>query len=191
MTDGPAVLILAETHRERWSDREEEQPMREISSAAVDPAAFRTVLGRFCSGITVITALGSDGPLGLTCQSFSSLSLDPPLVLFSPARTSVTWPRIREVGRLCVNVLAEDHTWLSAAMARSGADKFAGVRWDASPHGAPRLDGAVAWLDCALEAEHNGGDHTIVVAAVHALSTGPAVRPLLYYQGRYATLAVP
>jgi flavin reductase (DIM6/NTAB) family NADH-FMN oxidoreductase RutF len=163
--------------------------MREVSPAAVDPVTFRAVLGRFCSGITVITGLGPDGPLGLTCQSFSSLSLDPPLVLFSPARTSVTWPRIRKVGRLCVNVLAEEHSWLSAAMARSGTDKFAGVGWDASPHGAPRLDGAVAWLDCAVEAEHDGGDHTIVVAAVHALSAGPAARPLLYYRGQYASLA--
>jgi flavin reductase (DIM6/NTAB) family NADH-FMN oxidoreductase RutF len=163
--------------------------MREVSPATVDPAAFRAVLGRFCSGITVITALGPGGPLGLTCQSFSSLSLDPPLVLFSPARTSVTWPRIREAGRLCVNVLAEEHSWLSTAMARSGTDKFAGVRWGASPHGAPRLDGAVAWLDCAVEAEHDGGDHTIVVAAVLGLSAGPAARPLLYYRGQYATLA--
>ena len=155
---------------------------------SVDPAEFRAVLGRFCSGITVITALGPDGPLGLTCQSFSSLSLDPPLVLFSPARTSTTWPRIRQVGRLCVNVLAEGHSGLSAAMARSGAAKFAGVRWDASPLGAPRLDGAVAWLDCTVQAEHDGGDHTIVVAAVHGLSADPSARPLLYYQGRYAVL---
>jgi 3-hydroxy-9,10-secoandrosta-1,3,5(10)-triene-9,17-dione monooxygenase reductase component len=162
--------------------------MRKISPA-VDPATFRAVLGRFCSGITVITALGADGPLGLTCQSFSSLSLDPPLVLFSPARTSRTWPRIREVGRLCVNVLAEGHCELSAAMARSGTDKFAGVRWDTSAHGAPRLGGAVAWLDCVVEAEYDGGDHTIVVAAVHGLSADPSARPLLYYQGRYAALA--
>jgi flavin reductase (DIM6/NTAB) family NADH-FMN oxidoreductase RutF len=152
---------------------------------------FRAVLGRFCSGVTVITALGSAGPLGLTCQSFSSLSLDPPLVLFGPARTSTTWPRIRKVGRLCVNVLAEEHSGLSAAMARSGADKFAGVRWDASPLGAPRLDGAVAWLDCVIQAEHDGGDHTIVVAAVHGLSASPSARPLLYYRGQYATLAAP
>jgi flavin reductase (DIM6/NTAB) family NADH-FMN oxidoreductase RutF len=156
---------------------------------AVDHAAFRAVLGRYCSGVTVITALGPDGPLGLTCQSFSSLSLDPPLVLFSPARTSTTWPRIREVGRLCVNVLAEGHSGLSAAMARSGTDKFAGVRWGTSAHGAPRLEGAVAWLDCVVEAEHDGGDHTIVVAAVHELSAGPSARPLLYYRGQYATLA--
>jgi flavin reductase (DIM6/NTAB) family NADH-FMN oxidoreductase RutF len=165
--------------------------MREASPPAVDPATFRAVIGRFCSGITVITTLGPSGPLGLTCQSFSSLSLDPPLVLFSPARTSTTWPRIREVGRLCVNVLAEEHCALSAAMARSGSDKFAGVSWNASAFGAPRLNGAVAWLDCVIEAEHDGGDHTIVVAAVHGLSAGPAARPLLYYRGRYASLAAP
>jgi flavin reductase (DIM6/NTAB) family NADH-FMN oxidoreductase RutF len=163
--------------------------MRKVSPASVDQATFRAVLGRFCSGITVITALGPGGPLGLTCQSFSSLSLDPPLVLFTPARTSTTWPRIREIGRLCVNVLAEEHSGLSAAMARSGTDKFAGVRWGTSPLGAPRLEGAVAWLDCTVEAEHDGGDHTIVVAAVHGLSAGPSARPLLYYRGQYATLA--
>ena len=166
--------------------------MRKIcTAAAVDSATFRAVLGRFCSGITVITALGPDGPLGLTCQSFSSLSLDPPLVLFSPARASTSWPRIREVGRLCVNVLAEEHSGLSAAMARSGSDKFAGARWDASPLGAPRLEGAVAWLDCVVEAEHDGGDHTIVVAAVLGLSASLSARPLLYYRGQYATLAAP
>ena len=163
--------------------------MREAVPPAVDPATFRAVLGRFCSGITVITALGPGGPLGLTCQSFSSLSLDPPLVLFSPSRGSTTWPRIREVGQLCVNVLAEEHSWLAAAMAKSGTDKFAGVCWSTSAHGAPRLDGAVAWLDCAVEAEHDGGDHTIVVASVHGLSPGPAARPLLYYRGQYAALA--
>jgi 3-hydroxy-9,10-secoandrosta-1,3,5(10)-triene-9,17-dione monooxygenase reductase component len=166
--------------------------MREASAAAaVDSATFRAVLGRFCSGITVITALGPDGPLGLTCQSFSSLSLDPPLVLFSPSRASTSWPRIREAGGLCVNVLAEEHSGLSAAMARSGGDKFAGIRWAASPLGAPRLEGAVAWLDCTVEAEHDGGDHTIVVAAVHGLSAGRSARPLLYYRGRYATLSTP
>jgi 3-hydroxy-9,10-secoandrosta-1,3,5(10)-triene-9,17-dione monooxygenase reductase component len=91
--------------------------------------------------------------------------------------------------RLCVNVLAEGHCELSAAMARSGTDKFAGVRWGTSAHGAPRLEGAVAWLDCVVEAEHDGGDHTIVVAEVHGLSADPSARPLLYYQGRYAALA--
>jgi flavin reductase (DIM6/NTAB) family NADH-FMN oxidoreductase RutF len=157
-------------------------------AGGIDPASFRRVLGRFCTGVTVITSLGPGGPLGLTCQSFSSLSLDPPLILFSPARTSTTWPKMREIGRLCVNILAEEHSQVSIQMSRSAADKFAGVRWEETPLGSPRLAGAVAWLDCALEAEHDGGDHTIVVAAVHSLSADPTARPLLYYQGQYTAL---
>ena len=159
-------------------------------ASAADPARFRAVLGSFCSGITVVTALGPDGPLGLTCQSFSSLSLDPPLVMFSPSRTSATWPEIRRIGVFCVNVLAEEHQWVSMQMARSGSDKYAGVAWERTPLGAPCLAGAAAWLDCTLEAEHGGGDHTIVVAAVRGLAANAQARPLLYFQGRYAALAV-
>src|SRR5687768_852131 len=85
----------------------------------VDGARMRAVLGHFASGVVVITASGPDGPLGFTCQSFSSLSLEPPLVSFCPAGTSTTWPRIRAVGRFCVNVLAADHSDLSTAFARS------------------------------------------------------------------------
>lgn len=117
-----------------------------------DPALFRQVLGNFCSGVTVVAALGPGGPLGLTCQSFASLSLDPPLIMFSPARTSATWPRIRDLGRFCVSILAEEHEQVSAQMSRSGSDKFAGVRWHRTPLGAPWLEGAAAWLDCTLEA---------------------------------------
>lgn len=156
---------------------------------AVDPAQFRSVLGNFCSGITAVTALGPDGPLGLTCQSFTSLSLDPPLVLLSVAKTSKTWPKIREVGSFCINILAEHHQEISNQMARSGTDKFAGADWDTTPLGAPRLAGSAAWLDCTLEAEYDGGDHTIVVAGVHDLSAATEVRPLLYYQSRYTALA--
>ena len=95
----------------------------------VPSAIMREVLGHFVSGIVVITAAGPAGPLGFTCQSFASLSLDPPLVSFAPARTSTTWPRIREIGVFCVNVLAAGHEELSSGFARSGGDKFAGVDW--------------------------------------------------------------
>src|SRR3712207_9239244 len=95
----------------------------------VDPRTMRDVLGHFASGVTVVTAQGDDGPVGFTCQSFSSLSLDPPLVVIAPARTSRTWPRLRALGRFCVNVLAEDQSDLSARFARSSADRFAGVPW--------------------------------------------------------------
>jgi flavin reductase (DIM6/NTAB) family NADH-FMN oxidoreductase RutF len=99
----------------------------DVPAPVVDPRLMREVLGHFASGVTVVTAMTTDGPIGFTCQSFSSLSLDPPLVAFAPARTSGTWSRLRAAGQFCVNVLAEEQSGLSQAFARSGTDKFAGV----------------------------------------------------------------
>jgi flavin reductase (DIM6/NTAB) family NADH-FMN oxidoreductase RutF len=147
---------------------------------------MRDVLGHFVSGVVVVTAVGTDGPVGFTCQSFASLSLEPPLVSFAPARTSSTWPRIRTIGQFCINILAADHRHYSAGFARSGADKFAGVSWDPAPTGSPILDGVSAWIDCSLEHEYDGGDHTIVIGRVLDLGADPARRPLLYYRGGYS-----
>ncbi|MFE3026523.1 flavin reductase family protein [Nocardia tengchongensis] len=158
-------------------------------SDTVAPQALREVLGHFASGIVVITANGPDGPVGFTCQSFASLSLDPPLITFSPARTSTTWPRIREIGTFCINVLAEDHEHHSAGFARSGEDKFADVHWTQTPSGAPRLPGVSAWIDCELWQEYDGGDHTIVVGRVQSLGADPDRLPLLFYRGDYAVTA--
>jgi 3-hydroxy-9,10-secoandrosta-1,3,5(10)-triene-9,17-dione monooxygenase reductase component len=155
---------------------------------AVDPRTMRDVLGHFASGVTVVTAQGEHGPIGFTCQSFSSLSLDPPLVAIAPARASRTWPRLRELGRFCVNVLAEDQTALSARFARSSADKFAGVSWRPSPQGQPVLDDVVAWIDCELWAEYDGGDHTLVAARVLDLGADAGRRPLLFHRGAYGLL---
>ena len=162
----------------------------EVSGPAriVDSRVMRDVLGHFASGVTVITADTPDGQIGFTCQSFSSLSLDPPLVAFAPARTSKTWVRLRGIGRFCVNVLAEGQDAVSQNFARSGSDKFAGVPWTPSPHGSPVLDGVVAWLDGELWAEYDGGDHTIVVARVLDLGATAARRPLLYHRGSYGLL---
>jgi 3-hydroxy-9,10-secoandrosta-1,3,5(10)-triene-9,17-dione monooxygenase reductase component len=146
---------------------------------------MRRVLGQFASGVVVVTAVGPSGPLGFTCQSFSSLSLEPPLVSFSPARTSSTWPKIREIGTFGVNVLAEDHEHYSDGFARSGVDKFAGVDWELSPTGAPVLPGVAAWIDCTLWAEYDGGDHTIVAGRVLDLGADAARMPLLFHQGSY------
>jgi 3-hydroxy-9,10-secoandrosta-1,3,5(10)-triene-9,17-dione monooxygenase reductase component len=154
----------------------------------VDPGAMRDVLGHFASGVTVVTALTADGPAGFTCQSFSSLSLDPPLVAFAPARTSQTWPALRAIGRFCVNVLAEGQDAVSQNFARSGGDKFAGVPWSPSAHGSPVLDDVVAWIDGELWAEYDGGDHSIVVARVLDLGADPERRPLLYHRGSYGLL---
>jgi 3-hydroxy-9,10-secoandrosta-1,3,5(10)-triene-9,17-dione monooxygenase reductase component len=159
------------------------------ADASVDQAVLRDVLGHFATGIVVVTAAGPDGPLGFTCQSFSSLSLDPPLVSLAPARTSSTWPRIRDVGAFCVNVLAADHEQHSARFARSGIDRFAGVRWRPGPGGAPVLDGVAAWVVATLEHEYDGGDHTIAVGRVRALGADPSRAPLLFHRGRYGRLS--
>jgi 3-hydroxy-9,10-secoandrosta-1,3,5(10)-triene-9,17-dione monooxygenase reductase component len=156
--------------------------------AIVDPRVMRDVLGHFASGVTVITAVAEEGALGFTCQSFSSLSLDPPLVAFAPARASRTWLQLREIGRFCVNVLAEGQDAVSQNFARSGGDRFAGVRWTPSPHGNPVLDDVVAWIDGELWAEYDGGDHTIVVARVLDLGAHPERRPLLFHRGNYGLL---
>ncbi|MCO7219113.1 flavin reductase family protein [Klenkia sp. PcliD-1-E] len=155
----------------------------------VDPRTMRDVLGHFASGITVVTAVEESGPIGFTCQSFSSLSLDPPLVSFAPARSSTTWPRLRAIGRFCVNVLADDQHALSTQFSRSGTDKFAGVGWSPSAHGSPVLDGVVAWIDCALHAEHDGGDHTIVVGRVLDLGATAERTPLVFHRGAYGLQA--
>ncbi|GAA1996350.1 hypothetical protein GCM10009719_00910 [Nocardioides kribbensis] len=153
---------------------------------------FRDVVGSFASGLTVVTADTPEGPVGVTCQSFASVSLDPPLVLVVLARSSRAWPRVREAGRFCVNVLAEHQQELSTRMASRGVDKFAGVGWTASPTtGAPRLDGAVAHVDCAIDAVHEAGDHDVVVGRVLALAEGPGgadAPPLLFHRGAYRRL---
>jgi flavin reductase (DIM6/NTAB) family NADH-FMN oxidoreductase RutF len=163
-------------------------PDPDMPATVVAPAAMREVLGHFVSGITVVTALADGGPTGFTCQAFSSLSLDPPLVAFAPSRTSRTWPRLRAIGRFCVNVLAEGQEGISRRFARSGTDKFAEVPWTPSPHGSPVLEGVLAWIDAQLWAEYDGGDHTIVVAAVRALAADPQRHPLIRYRGRYGRL---
>ncbi|MFJ2112132.1 flavin reductase family protein [Streptomyces sp. NPDC087850] len=146
------------------------------------------MLGNFCSGITVVTATSPDGPVGFTCQAFSSLSLDPPQVMLCVSRTSTTWPVISRLRNFCVNILAEDQQRLSERFARSGGEKFGGVSWDGSPCGSPLLTGASAWIECELNAEYPGGDHVIVVADVRWLHAGLSERPLLYHRGRYTGL---
>ena len=161
----------------------------DVPPQVVDPRVMRDVLGHFASGVTVVTAIGPDGPIGFTCQSFSSLSLDPPLIVFAPSRSSTTWPRLRDVGRFCVNVLSEAQSDLSQAFARSGSDKYAGVPWEPSPYGSPVLDGVVAWIDTEVWAEYEGGDHTLVVGRVLDLGADPSRSPLVFHRGGYGLQA--
>ncbi|GAB4584125.1 flavin reductase family protein [Nocardia sp. IFM 10818] len=160
-----------------------------LTSPGIDPAAFKAVLGRFASGVTVITALDRGEPVGFACQSFAALSLEPPLVSFFPARTSTTWPRIRGAGVFCVNILADHQTDICRRLGRPGPDKFAGVDWTASRNGSPRLTGALASIDCALHDEVDGGDHTIVIARVTGLNEHSEANPLLFYRAAFGRLA--
>ncbi|WP_244928387.1 flavin reductase family protein [Nocardioides sp. W7] len=159
-----------------------------------DPAAlaaarqFRDVLGRFASGVTVVTSISGGEPVGMTCQSFSSVSLDPPLVLFIPAKTSRAWPLIQRSGRFCVNFLAAGQAELSNTMASRGIDKFADVDWiPAEATGSPVLPGTLGHVDCTIHAVHEAGDHFVVIGRVLALATTETPDPLLFFQGKYRT----
>jgi 3-hydroxy-9,10-secoandrosta-1,3,5(10)-triene-9,17-dione monooxygenase reductase component len=166
--------------------------MNVLSDAHIDRRIFRDVLGHFPSGIVVVTATSDGEPVGLTCQSFISVSLEPPLVAFSPAKSSVSYPRIRLAGAFCINVLAEDHAAACAGFARSGQEKWRDVRWSHAPGGSPVLPQALVWLECHRYAEHEAGDHYLMLGQVTAMSARPtAGRPLLYYKGAYARLEPP
>lgn len=157
-----------------------------MSSTAVDPRAFRDTVGAFATGVTVVTATGPGGPAGLTTNAFSSLSLDPPLVLVCFDNASRTLPVVREAGRFAVNVLRAGQEDVAAVFAskRVAADKFAQVT-HAEAHGLPVLDGALAWLACELRELVEGGDHTIGVGVVTALDADPDGDPLIFFRGAY------
>jgi 3-hydroxy-9,10-secoandrosta-1,3,5(10)-triene-9,17-dione monooxygenase reductase component len=158
--------------------------------AAAGADRFRQVLGHFCTGVTVITTVDAAGPAGFACQSFAALSLDPPLVLFCPGRSSATWPRIAAAGFFCASVLADGQRELARRFGTSGPDKFAGVPWSPSPSGAPILNGALAWIAGTVEAVHAAGDHYVVVGRVTELGGRPGA-PLLFYRGRFDVPAAP
>jgi flavin reductase (DIM6/NTAB) family NADH-FMN oxidoreductase RutF len=155
----------------------------------IDSDRFRTVLGHLPTGVTVITAHTPDGPAGMSSNSFTSVSLDPPLILFCPAKSSTTWPKIRDSGAFCVNIFAAHHEEASRKFARLGVDRFEGVSWHERPAG-PALDDAVAWIECTIDAEHEAGDHLIVVGAVRRLEVRDGdVEPLVFFRGRYGSFS--
>jgi len=169
----------------------EHTPIPDDPEAAARARQFRDVLGLFCSGVTVVTSVSEGKPVGMTCQSFSSVSLDPPLIMFSPAKTSRAWPLIRRAGYFCVNILAADQSELSNGMATKGDEKFAGVGWTAATTGAPVIEGVLGYIDCTVQQVVEAGDHYIVVGLVKELSFGDKhgnttkVDPLLFFQGTY------
>ncbi|MFF0816689.1 flavin reductase family protein [Rhodococcus sp. NPDC003318] len=154
-----------------------------------DAATLRQVMSHFCTGVAVITAHDGERPLGFTCQSVVSLSLEPPFVSFCPTKTSTSWPLLRDARNLCINVLAHDQKDICSAFAVSGADKFAGVSWSPAPNGAPAIAGTLARIDATLEVEHDAGDHTIVIARITDLTADVDRKPLLFFKGGFGDFA--
>jgi flavin reductase (DIM6/NTAB) family NADH-FMN oxidoreductase RutF len=155
---------------------------------------LRSVLGHFPTGVVIVTAASGTGPVGMTLQSFMSLSLDPPLILLSVAKTSRSWPRIADSRRFMVNVLSGGQAELARRFAKSGTNKFAGVSFTQEEGtGGPMLKDIAAWIDCELDVQHDGGDHTIVVARVLAGGAGERIEhahsPLIFHRSGFPSLA--
>lgn len=166
------------------SDHLSEQP------PLIDSRVFRNALGRFATGVTVVTAIGLDGhPIGLTVNSFAAVSLTPPLVLWSLASNSNSLESFRRAGHYCINVLSADQEDLSNRFATWPVDRFAGLVWHAGLGGAPRFDGCCATFEVRNDVQYLGGDHHIFVGQVERFEQNPDLPPLLFHAGRYARLA--
>ena len=160
-----------------------------MTEPAFDSAKFRQVLGHFPTGVCVVAAMHEDRPVGMSIGSFFSISLDPALVGFCAAKTSSTWPKIQGAGRFCVSILGEDQEEACRRFASSEPDKFAGLAWDRSPLGSPRLGGALGWIDCTIDAVHEAGDHDIAVGAVADLAVTAEGHPLVFFRGGYSRIS--
>jgi 4-hydroxyphenylacetate 3-hydroxylase, reductase component len=152
--------------------------------------ALRNSLGVFATGVCVVTAMDGDGrPMGLTVNSFSSVSLNPPLILWSLDKGSDTMPVFETATAFAVNVLGDGAQDLSQRLSRKGHHALHDAEWRAGATGAPVLTDAIAHFDCALWARHDGGDHVILIGEVKAHGHADGVHPLLYFRGRYRELA--
>jgi len=155
----------------------------------IDSLEFRRILGHYPTGVCAVTAMVDGLPAGMVVGSFTSVSLDPPLVAFLPDRKSTSWPKIEAAGRFCVNVLAEHQEDVCRALSSKADDKFDAVPYRLSNAGLPIVNGIVAWIDCDLYAVHEAGDHFIAIGQVHAMDVEHPHRPLLFFQGGYGQFA--
>ncbi|MGM0584572.1 MAG: flavin reductase family protein [Pseudomonadota bacterium] len=153
-----------------------------------DPDRLRRALGRFATGVTVITALAPDGaPMGFTANSFNSVSLDPPLILWSLSRDSRQLGAYRGAAAYAVNILTAEQEGLARQFARREGHRFEGVRWEAGLHGVPVLPGALAVFECAHEAVYPAGDHELFIGRVERVTERPG-RPLTFFGGGFGTV---
>lgn len=157
--------------------------------AMLEPGALRQAMSRFASGVAIATATLDGQRIGMTISSFNSVSLDPPLVLFSVARSSLAIDAWLAVDSFAINLLARSQAETAACFARASGDKWNGITTTCGRTGAPLLDGALAQFDCRVSARHDGGDHVILVGEVVALEVGDAAEPLLFYASRFCSIA--
>jgi flavin reductase (DIM6/NTAB) family NADH-FMN oxidoreductase RutF len=155
---------------------------------AVTAAAMRSVLGAFPTGVTALAALQGTTPIGLAASSFTSVSLDPPLVSVCIGRSSTTWPLLRDRPRIGVSVLGAHHGAACRQLSARGVDRFTGLDWRVSADGAVFLTEVSAWLECSVDRELSVGDSDIVVLRVHELALVGDVAPLVFHGSRFRRL---
>ncbi len=154
----------------------------------LDPQGFRAALGMFATGVTIVTARAPDGSLvGLTANSFNSVSLNPPLVLWSLGQKAGSMPVFSRGSHYAINILAADQKELAQRFATRDIDRFAGVAWREGAGGAPVLEGVAAVFECANRSQYEEGDHVIFVGEVESCSRREGAQPLIFHGGRYYT----
>jgi 3-hydroxy-9,10-secoandrosta-1,3,5(10)-triene-9,17-dione monooxygenase reductase component len=158
------------------------------AAAAPDARSFRDAVGRFATGVAFVTAAPDGEPAGLIVNSLTSVSLEPPLLSFCPARSSLTWSRMRRTRRFGVNLLGRRHERFARRATPAGADRFAGLDWELERGGVPLLTDALASLTCEIVAEHPTGDHWIVVGQVHNMRISSIKDPLVFFAGAFEAL---
>lgn len=152
------------------------------------PAELRQVFGAFPTGVTALAAVVDGVPIGLAANSFTSVSLDPPLVSVCIARTSTTWPLLRPARRLGISVLGAHQEQACRQLSSVGIDRFATLSWRTNDLGAVFLDTASAWLDCDIEREIPAGDHDIILLRVHDLAADHQIPPLVFHGSQFRQL---
>lgn len=161
-----------------------------MSKTTIDPAVFREVLGSYPTGVCVISALDAEGqPTGMVVGTFTSVSLDPPLVGFLPDKGSSSWPKIEETGHFCVNVLGSDQQQVCRQVAAKGPDKFIDVKYELSANNLPIITDALANIECVLHSVTDAGDHWFVLGSVLSMKTARDADPMLFHRGRYGGFA--
>jgi flavin reductase (DIM6/NTAB) family NADH-FMN oxidoreductase RutF len=161
-----------------------------VTEVSIDPAIFRQVLGSYPTGVSVITALDAEGnPAGMVVGTFTSVSLDPPLVGFLPDKKSTSWPVIQKAGRFCVNVLGSDQQAVCRQLAAKGTEKFAGLEMTISEHQLPIIPNAIARIECTIHSISEAGDHWFVLGHVLHMETTREEDPMLFHRGRYGGFA--